>query len=183
MLYSGIVLNGGSSSRMGSDKAEIMVQGKTIMEIIIDALTEAGASEILIIGGSKSYEHLSTNIRNCDDLHPHEGPLGGLITGLSNARYSVAMVLACDYLTVTAETILECLSHLSSKDMISPIFNGKEQFLFSAVQVNALPVFEQEFNAGTRSMHDAIRGLQYGTYQATFEENLRSVNTPSELNE
>ena len=93
------------------------------------------------------------------------------------------MVLACDYLTVTAETILECLSHLSSKDMISPIYNGKEQFLFSAVQVNALPVFEQEFNSGTRSMHDAIRGLQYGTYQAIFEENLRSINTPSELNE
>ena len=49
MLYSGIILNGGSSSRMGSDKAEIMIQGKTIMEIITDALTEAGASEILIL--------------------------------------------------------------------------------------------------------------------------------------
>ena len=183
MLYSGIVLNGGSSSRMGSDKSEIMVQGKTIIEIIIDALTEANANEILIIGGSKNYEHLSSKIRNCDDLYPQEGPLGGLITGLSNARYPIAMVIACDYLSVTAETILECLSNLSSKDMISPIYKGKEQFLFSAVQVKALSAFQQEFNAGTRSMHEAIRGLQYGIYQSTFEENLRSVNTPSELNE
>ena len=113
------------------------------MEIITDALTEASASEILIIGGSKVMNIYQQILGIVMIYTPGEGPLGGLITGLSNARYSVAMVLACDYLTVTAETILECLSHLSSKDMISPIYNGKEQFLFSAVQVNALPVLSK----------------------------------------
>ena len=98
MNFSGIVLNGGSSSRMGRDKGEIVYKGRRLIDIAIESLIAAEVKDVIIVGGEKKIHSLKTNIKYCEDLFPNEGPLGGVITGLRNIKSDIAVILACDYL-------------------------------------------------------------------------------------
>ena len=77
MSFSGIVLNGGRSSRMGIPKGEMDFLGRPLIERSIDALVEAGASEVIIVGG-KPCVAKTKGVRASEDVSPDEGPLGAL---------------------------------------------------------------------------------------------------------
>ena len=57
MNFSGIVLNGGSSSRMGRDKAEILYKGRRLIDIAIESLIAAEVKDVVIVGGEKRSTH------------------------------------------------------------------------------------------------------------------------------
>jgi molybdopterin-guanine dinucleotide biosynthesis protein A len=44
------ILIGGDSSRMGSDKATYEIDGTAMANLVAQAATEAGASEVLLVG-------------------------------------------------------------------------------------------------------------------------------------
>ena len=46
--FSGAVLTGGASRRMGRDKALVLVDGETLGERVVDALRRAGASDVSV---------------------------------------------------------------------------------------------------------------------------------------
>ena len=70
MNFSGIVLNGGSSSRMGRDKGEIVYKGRRLIDIAIESLIAAEVKDVIIVGGEKKIHSLKTNIQYCEDFHP-----------------------------------------------------------------------------------------------------------------
>ena len=183
MAFSGIVLNGGTSSRMGRDKGQINFHGRTLLTVAIDSLTDACADEILIVGGDKLPNYPNKSITLLDDLFPNEGPLGGIITGLRSTKNEIAFILACDYLDIDSELVKECIASLGSYSMVSPLYKNRKQFLFSAIKTEILNNLEEHFTNGVRSMHEATANINYGTYKSSRPENLRSANTPSELNE
>ncbi len=49
--FSGAILTGGRSSRMGRDKALIEIDGEAMVLIAQRALLDAGASQVVTIGG------------------------------------------------------------------------------------------------------------------------------------
>ena len=52
--FCGIVLAGGRSTRMGTDKADLLIDGRTFLETQVRKLRHLGAGEILISGRSSS---------------------------------------------------------------------------------------------------------------------------------
>ena len=86
MNFSGIVLNGGSSSRMGRNKAEILHKGRRLIDIAVESLIAAGANDVVIVGGGTKTSSTEKNVQYCEDLFPNEGPLGGVITGLKISK-------------------------------------------------------------------------------------------------
>ncbi|MEC8364374.1 MAG: NTP transferase domain-containing protein, partial [Actinomycetota bacterium] len=68
MNFSGIVLNGGSSSRMGRDKGEIVYKGRRLIDIAIESLIVAEVKDVVIVGGERKIHPLETNIQYCEDL-------------------------------------------------------------------------------------------------------------------
>ncbi|MGB1490025.1 MAG: molybdenum cofactor guanylyltransferase [Acidimicrobiales bacterium] len=183
MNFSGIVLNGGSSSRMGSDKGEIVYKGRRLIDIAIESLIAAEVKDVIIVGGEKKIHSLKTNIQYCEDLFPNEGPLGGVITGLRNIKSDIAVILACDYLEIDSSVVLECVSKLNARSMVFPLYQGKEQYLFSAIRTECVEALELQFMKGVRSIHEAIACLDCVTYESAYPEKLRSANTPSQLND
>lgn len=94
--FCGALLTGGRSSRLGSDKAEFDPFGQgPMLTIGFSALHGAGCTEIAYVGGP---------VRPCApvgavhlaDIHPDEGPLGGIITALRWSPQDLIVVLACD---------------------------------------------------------------------------------------
>ncbi len=183
MSFSGIVLNGGSSSRMGRDKGGILYKGRRLIDIAVESLIASEANDVVIVGGGIKTTSLETNIQYCEDLFPNEGPLGGVITGLKNVESDIAVILACDYLYIDSSVVLECISKLNSKSMAFPFYKGTEQYLFSAIQTKSVEALESQFMNGVRSMHEASTFLDCKSYQSAHPEKLRSANTPSELND
>ena len=183
MNFSGIVLNGGSSSRMGRDKSEIVYKGRRLIDIAIESLIAAEVKDIVIVGGEKKIQSMETNIQYCEDLFPNEGPLGGVITGLRNIKTDIAVILACDYLKIDSSVVLECVSKLNARSMVFPLYQGKEQYLFSAIRTECVEALELQFLKGVRSIQKAITCLDCATYESAYPKKLRSANTPSQLND
>src|SRR5262245_1565825 len=93
--FSGAVLTGGASRRMGRDKALVEVDGRPMAGRVAAALREAGAAEVQAIGGDAAgLGELGLDV--VPDRFPGEGPLGGIVTALSAASQPVTVVVACD---------------------------------------------------------------------------------------
>jgi len=92
---SAVVLAGGDSRRMGSDKAFLkMPNGETIIETILSKLARLSKEIILVTNHPQRYEHLGVKL--VADIYPGKGSLGGIYTGLSAMSHSHGLVVACD---------------------------------------------------------------------------------------
>lgn len=83
MLYA-TVLAGGKSSRMGQNKAQLSLEGKTLLYRSVELLKSAGAEPVLISGLVDGYKSIP-------DLLPHSGPPGGLYSTLDYIRNSYGL--------------------------------------------------------------------------------------------
>ena len=98
------VLIGGDSSRMGSDKATYLVDGVEMANRVSRAAVEAGAAEVLLIGGTQTRaKKLQGEWKK--DAYPGEGPLGGVITALRASSNDSVVTLSCDMPFITAAVI------------------------------------------------------------------------------
>lgn len=80
MRVLGAILAGGKSSRFGSDKCDLVIGGKRLIDHAIDAL--AYQVDVLVICGRWEEGLLSLD----DQPHPGLGPLGGLNAALRHAN-------------------------------------------------------------------------------------------------
>ncbi|MCK8488198.1 molybdenum cofactor guanylyltransferase [Paenibacillus sp. MBLB2552] len=94
MNTTAIILAGGRSSRMGSDKALLELGGLTVVERLIREL-EPVTSRIVIAAGNKAaYERFGQEVLT--DRFPEAGPLAGLHAGLESSATSWNLAVACD---------------------------------------------------------------------------------------
>ena len=180
MSFSGIVLNGGRSSRMGIPKGEIDFLGRPLIERSIDALVEAGASEVIIVGG-KPFVANAKGVRSVEDVYPDEGPLGGLITGLLNARMDQAVVLSNDLMSIDGSTIRRILDFGQLADLAIPMAGGVPQVLTALWKVSCLKVLESAFKSGSRSLKSVIRNLDVVEILELDDAKFVNANTQSDI--
>jgi molybdopterin-guanine dinucleotide biosynthesis protein A len=109
------ILVGGASSRMGSDKAHLLIAGKTFVERIATTLRMV-TPKVSVVGGS--FENLGVD--SVKDVYPNWGALGGLHAALSACGSEWAAVLACDLPFVTADLLLRLAEHRSGCDAVVP---------------------------------------------------------------
>jgi molybdopterin-guanine dinucleotide biosynthesis protein A len=89
-----VILAGGGSRRMGTDKSLLPVNGRPMIEHIARQLIKH-FNELLISAGSAAvYPSLDAPV--LADPEPNRGPLMGIATALANASHDVAFVTACD---------------------------------------------------------------------------------------
>jgi len=180
MNFSGIVLNGGRSSRMGIPKGEMDFLGRPLIERSIDALVEAGASEVIIVGG-KPFVANAKGVRSVEDVYPDEGPLGGLITGLLNARMDQAVVLSNDLMSIDGSTIRRILDFGQLADLAIPMAGGVPQVLTALWKVSCLKVLESAFKSGSRSLKSVIGNLDVVEILELDDAKFVNANTQSDI--
>ncbi len=96
--FDGFVLAGGASSRMGENKADLILGGKTFIERAAFALS-AVANRIFVVGNLKGNSHELPILPDeflVKNNEQKRGAIIGLHTALANTKTDWAAVLACD---------------------------------------------------------------------------------------
>lgn len=96
----GVVLAGGKSSRMGTDKAAIEFDGATFVERAVSVLASVFA-EVVVAGVSS----VAPTVHVLPDRLPGHGPLAGLDAAFSYAGGRSVFVLALDMPFVSSSTV------------------------------------------------------------------------------
>lgn len=102
----GAVLLGGESSRMGRDKAHLLVDGVAAATRAARLLT-AFCAEVLLVGGTPPADAPG---RAVEDPLGTPSALRGLVGAFAAAQTEKVLVLATDYLAVTSELLLGLLA-------------------------------------------------------------------------
>ncbi len=91
----GAVLAGGESRRMGRDKAELVVDGTTLLFRQIDLLRASGAAPLVVSCG-KTARQVPSGVACVPDRYPNAGPLAGIHAALEALHAPHLAVLAVD---------------------------------------------------------------------------------------
>lgn len=89
-----VILCGGGSTRMGSDKALMRMGEHTLLERALAAVEPYVAQCLLACGAEPRYEHLGLPL--ILDTERNGGPLIGLLSGLESAQTKWVLLVACD---------------------------------------------------------------------------------------
>jgi molybdenum cofactor guanylyltransferase len=108
---SAFILAGGKSTRMGTDKAFVLLEGLTLLARMLD-LARQLTSDVHIIGDRAKFAPFSPTI---EDIFPGCGPLGGIHAALRSSPTDLNVILAVDVPFVS----LALLDYLISRAKIS----------------------------------------------------------------
>ena len=115
----GFILVGGASSRMGTDKALLTLNGRNFVEHIHTALQQIATRTSLV--GAPDLCKAWPQLPVVPDIHINWGALGGLHAALSAARASWAIVVACDLPFVTGELFVRLATFRENVDAVVPV--------------------------------------------------------------
>lgn len=105
--FTGYVIAGGKSSRMGTDKAFLQFGNKTFLEHAVDILRPACTKIKLILNRSQTVdlEKLPKEVSYLFDIYEERGALGGVHAALADCDTEFAVCLAVDLPFVSSEAI------------------------------------------------------------------------------
>lgn len=183
--WTGVVLAGGRSSRMGRDKALIERNGFTLLELAIERL-RPHAREVLVIGDPAKYT--SDRALVVPDDMPGQGPLGGILTALRRARYVRMLVTACDMPALDDRLLVRLKQALANGgDAVVPRHAQGIEPLAAAYHKHCLEAFERQLNKGELKMSTALQAvdvrfldLEPGA-QGWAKDLFRNINAPTDL--
>lgn len=118
MDMEGFILVGGASSRMGRDKARLILQGRSFVERIREALHQI--AERVNTVGAKNVDS-SSALPNVPDIYMAWGALGGLHAALSACDAEWAAVVACDLPFVTGDLLARLKTLREDFDAVVPV--------------------------------------------------------------
>jgi len=149
-----IILAGGKSSRMGTDKGLIKVNNKCLIEYVIDACLPL-SDNILIISNQKEYQQFNFPVHA--DLIKDKGPLGGIYTGLSHSEYDHNVILSCDTPMVKTSTLKRLLDALRPEiNAVVPTYEDKVHPLMGGYHKNILPTVGRQIVANQLKLMDLL---------------------------
>lgn len=90
--YSLLLLAGGKSSRMGQDKGNLLYEGRTFIDILLEKAEEVGIQECYLSGHSCS----RADVQVVTDVYKDCGPLGGLQACMQVIKTPYCLVLPVD---------------------------------------------------------------------------------------
>ncbi|MEY2422939.1 MAG: hypothetical protein QOI95_3006 [Acidimicrobiaceae bacterium] len=154
------MLTGGRSQRMGRDKALLVVDGEPMARRVARALTEAGAAEVLCVGGDIDALR-ALGLVAIDDEHADAGPLSGVLTGMAAASEPITVVAPCDLVDPTERSFRDLVRALAAGEAMAavPIVDGRWRPLPAALRTSAHPALVEAFAEGERAVRRALERL------------------------
>jgi len=132
-----IILAGGKSSRLGRSKALQVIEGKSLIQWVIDCLAILSTEIIIATAHGEAIPCSSAvRIKTVADIYPGKGPLVGIYSGLIASSSSRAIVVGCDTPFLSAG-LLEYMTQICSTfDVVVPRIKNKLEPLCAVYSKN-----------------------------------------------
>ena len=175
--YSMIILAGGESRRMGTDKADLMYEGRTFLELQIVMGVRLGITDILVSG----YRGERCPLPVVADRIPDRGPLGGLEASLRATKHEKCVVLSVDVPLVPLEELVQLLECSAASPITILKNNGREQPLIGVYDRSLADEMLRELTESRGSVFAFINKTGYAVYESMAPAAVfANVNAPEQ---
>lgn len=162
-----VILAGGRSRRMGTDKSDLVYQDKTFLDIQIEKGERLGIDDILISG----YRGSIRTGQVVRDRLPGRGPLGGLEACFRRALHGRCLVMSVDTPLVTVHELQALIwQDRQSSSAVTILRHGeKEEPLLGIYSTQLADAMMAALEEGNGSVFAFLNKIGYETYHSTGE--------------
>ena len=177
-----IILSGGTSRRMGTDKSMLSLKDKTMIEHISSQLSPS-FSEVLISADDKEkYSFLGFKV--IPDKMPGQGPLMGIGSSIEASEHDLNFVVACDIPNIAMYLVRRMLNEADGFDIVVPA-TGNENYepLFAVYRKSSLEAIRKVLKSGGRKISDIFDYCKVKYIRIEPPDWLKNLNTMDDYEE
>ena len=195
-----LILAGGRSTRMGQDKAWLLLDGQPLVERVVRRVLPLASELIISTNAPDRFDELArvlpVPVRLVADLYPQVGPFAGLHAGLAAAANELVLALATDLPFVNLDLLRYLIGLAAGYDAVVPLTPGPNpgrpelEPLHALYRRTCLPAIERHLAAGDRRVVSFLADVRVRAVPpeeiVRFDPDCRSffnVNTPEEWEE
>jgi molybdopterin-guanine dinucleotide biosynthesis protein A len=187
-MVAGLLLTGGSSRRMGRDKAELVVAGERLADRSARVLSAVCDPALEVGPGVSALDGVVDDASAAGA--PRAGPLAALVAGADALRaraYSGAVVLLGVDLPFVSEPLLRLVANHPSTDTVVPVAGGMRQSCCARYAPDALATAADLLGRGERALHALLSAvpvvdISEAEWQAVAPSDaLADLDTPEDL--
>lgn len=173
-----VVLAGGLSRRMGSDKALLDAGGRPLVARVLDQLSYFPER---LVGSNDPTKLAFLGVPVVPDQEPGRGPLMGILSCLDRARHELCFVTACDVPALDAGFVLGLLDAAEGHDVAVPrLPDGKVEPLLAAYRKTVVAPAREVVARGGRRIVDLYGRVRVRFVPVESLEWYRNLNTADE---
>ncbi len=139
-----VILAGGKSSRLGRNKPLQLLDGKSLIQHVVDRLGSV-STEIIMVTAEGQLIPCSSSvmIKTVSDEYVGRGPLAGLYSGLAASRGDSALVVGCDMPFLNVNLLAHMYRISSTFDAVVPRVEDKVEPLCAVYSRNCIPAIRE----------------------------------------
>jgi FdhD protein len=181
----GVILAGGESRRMGSDKSLLPLNGARFIEHVHRLLDELFDEVILVTNSPSLYGDLPC--RKVPDIYYRQGSLAGIHSGLCHAGNERIFVVACDMPFLSGAAIRRICAEKGTAEVVIPRSASGLEPLHALYDKSCIPAIEEVLDSGERRIVSFFPRSRVVELPATALADIdpeglsyRNINTPEE---
>jgi len=184
MSVTGIILSGGKSTRMGQEKGLIELNGKPMIQHVIDHIHPI-CDQILISANDRRYEDFGYPVYK--DVISDIGPAGGIISCLNHSTNKKNIIISCDLPFASTKFIRKLLDLSSDFEVTLPRLGPYLQPLCAVYSNSVYKTFMECVMGGLYSLKSIIKEFQIQAIEQgdvaefVLEEELKNINSLNDL--
>ncbi len=182
---SGVILAGGESRRMGSDKSLLPIHGARFIDHVYARLAALFDEVIIVTNSPELYREIPC--RKVPDIYYAQGALAGIHSGVKHAQHRHAFVVGCDMPFVSPQLVRSICARADQGDLVLPLSSSGHEPLHALYGKSCLPAMEQVLDAGRKriiSFFDQVQVAEIPPEELQRidpqERSFRNINTPEE---
>lgn len=179
-----IILAGGESRRMGTNKPLTIYQGKPLIHWIFQALAPICPTRI-IVANTGDFSFWPAQV--VADNFPGMGPAAGIEAGLAACSTDLALVASCDTPNLPTGLFLHLLGQHEGNEITLASHEGVREPLIGVYSRSVHDRFRQALMEGDPHPHHIIRGCRWQEVPLTPDlpfyrpDLFLNLNTPTDL--
>jgi molybdenum cofactor guanylyltransferase len=183
----GIILAGGKSSRMGSDKALLPINGVPMLSLVCDRALSICDRIYVVTPWQERYQHLiPARCQFIDEVQPQgedNAPILGFAQGLAQVTTDWVLLLACDLPQLQVDVLQEWVKQLNSCEAIALLPRHAKGWepLCGFYHRDCLPSLTEFIDQGGRAFQHWLQQQTVQVLTVPDVQGLFNCNTPDDV--
>jgi molybdopterin-guanine dinucleotide biosynthesis protein A len=156
----GLILCGGRSRRMGSEKALIPVEGVALVLRVAERVGRAADPVILAPGRPGRLGLRGLPYPEVADVVASAGPLAGVVAGLAASPHPLMAVVAVDLPFASPELLRRLAELYEGEDAVVPVSSSGPEPLHAVYSRESLPLLRAALSQRRLALRPVLEGLR-----------------------